>query len=135
MACSPSGPGQLTNDFFVNLLDMTTCWKAVDGSDEEEFVATVATGGGERWRASRADLVFGSNSELRAVAEVYAENGQRGEVRRRLRQGLDQGDERRPVRPEVRRSTRSTAFRSRHPCVTAAGTASPSMRFSLTGWN
>ena len=67
--------GQLTNDFFVNLLDMTAVWKSVGGSDEEEFVATDRTSGGETWRATRADLVFGSNSELRAVAEVYAEKG------------------------------------------------------------
>jgi catalase-peroxidase len=67
--------GQLTNDFFVNLLDMTNVWKAVDGSDDEEYVATDRTSGGETWRATRADLVFGSNSELRAVAEVYAESG------------------------------------------------------------
>ena len=67
--------GQLTNDYFVSLLGMTNVWKAVDGSDEEEFVATDRTAGGETWRATRADLVFGSNSELRAVAEVYAENG------------------------------------------------------------
>ena len=68
-------PGLLTNDFFVNLLDMTNVWKAADGSDDEEFVATDRSSGGESWRASRADLVFGSNSELRAIAEVYAENG------------------------------------------------------------
>ncbi|MEO6153534.1 MAG: catalase/peroxidase HPI [Croceibacterium sp.] len=68
-------PGQLTPDFFVNLLDMTNVWKAVDGSDEEEYVATDRAGGHETWRATRADLVFGSNSELRAIAEVYAENG------------------------------------------------------------
>jgi catalase-peroxidase len=67
--------GQLTNDFFVNLLSMTNAWKAVDGSGDEEYVATDRTTGGETWRATRADLVFGSNSELRAVAEVYAENG------------------------------------------------------------
>jgi catalase-peroxidase len=67
-------PGQLTNDFFVNLLGMTNVWKPVDES-EEEFVATDRSHGGETWRATRADLVFGSNSELRAIAEVYAENG------------------------------------------------------------
>jgi catalase-peroxidase len=67
--------GQLTNDYFVNLLDMTNVWKAVDGSNDEEYVATDRTGGGETWRATRADLIFGSNAELRAVAEVYAENG------------------------------------------------------------
>ena len=67
--------GQLTNDYFVNLLDMTNVWKAVDGSGDEEYVATDRKSGGETWRATRADLVFGSNSELRAVAEVYAETG------------------------------------------------------------
>jgi catalase-peroxidase len=67
--------GQLTNDFFVNLLDMTNVWKAVEGSDDQEYVATDRTSGGETWRATRADLIFGSNAELRAVAEVYAETG------------------------------------------------------------
>jgi catalase-peroxidase len=67
--------GQLTNDFFVNLLDMTNVWKAVDGSDDQEYIATDRTSGGETWRATRADLIFGSNAELRAVAEVYAESG------------------------------------------------------------
>jgi catalase-peroxidase len=66
--------GVLTNDYFVNLLDMTNVWKAVDGSGDEEYVATDRAGGGETWRATRADLVFGSNSELRSVAEVYAQN-------------------------------------------------------------
>ena len=69
--------GQLTNDFFVNLLDMTNVWKAVDGSDDEEYIATDRASGGETWRATRADLVFGSNSELRAVAEVYAQSDNR----------------------------------------------------------
>ncbi|HET7708927.1 MAG TPA: catalase/peroxidase HPI [Sphingomicrobium sp.] len=68
-------PGKLTNDFFVNLLDMTNVWKAVDGSGDEEYVATDRAGGGETWRATRADLIFGSNAELRSVAEVYAEKG------------------------------------------------------------
>ena len=67
-------PGQLTNDFFVGLLGMTNVWKPSDAS-EEEFVATDRSSGGETWRATRTDLVFGSNSELRAIAEVYAENG------------------------------------------------------------
>ncbi len=67
--------GQLTNDFFVNLYAMTSSWAEVPGSNEEEFVATDRANGGEVWRATRVDLVFGSNSELRAVGEVYAENG------------------------------------------------------------
>jgi catalase-peroxidase len=67
--------GQLTNDYFVNLLDMTNVWKAVEGSGDQEYVATDRASGNETWRATRADLVFGSNAELRAVAEVYAEKG------------------------------------------------------------
>ncbi|MDF2193218.1 catalase/peroxidase HPI [Paraflavitalea sp. CAU 1676] len=63
-------PGQLTNDFFVNLLDMNTAWKAT--SDEREiYEGTDRTTGARRWTGTRADLVFGSNSELRALAEVY----------------------------------------------------------------
>jgi catalase-peroxidase len=68
-------PGQLTNDFFVNLYDMTNVWTAVEGSDDQEYVATDRTSGGEKWRATRADLIFGSNAELRAVGEVYAQKG------------------------------------------------------------
>jgi catalase-peroxidase len=67
--------GQLTNDYFVNLLDMDTFWKGVEGSNEEEFIGYDRGGQTERWRATRNDLVFGSNAELRATAEVYAENG------------------------------------------------------------
>jgi catalase-peroxidase len=67
--------GQLTNDFFVNLLDMTNVWAAVDGSEDQEYIATDRAEGGEKWRATRADLIFGSNSELRAVCEVYAQKG------------------------------------------------------------
>ncbi|MBZ6377750.1 catalase/peroxidase HPI [Pacificimonas flava] len=68
-------PGQLTTDFFVNLLDMRTAWKVVDTSGDEEFVGEDRVTGEELWRASRTDLVFGSNSQLRAVSEVYAERG------------------------------------------------------------
>jgi catalase-peroxidase len=64
-------PGVLTNDFFVNLLDMGTTWSATDESQETFEGRDVATGE-VRWTGSRADLVFGSNSELRALAEVYA---------------------------------------------------------------
>jgi catalase-peroxidase len=70
-----SRKGQLTNDFFVNLLDDDTFWKVVDASGDEEFIGYDRGGGQERWRATRTDLIFGSNSELRAVAEVYAERG------------------------------------------------------------
>jgi catalase-peroxidase len=67
--------GQLTNDFFVNLLDNDTYWELVDTSNDEEFVGRDRGEGAERWRATRTDLVFGSNSQLRATAEVYAEKG------------------------------------------------------------
>jgi len=66
-----STPGLLTNDFFVNLLDMGTQWKAVS-PDKSLYEGTDRTTGETKWTATRADLVFGSNSELRAVAEVYA---------------------------------------------------------------
>ncbi|MDO9588038.1 MAG: catalase/peroxidase HPI [Brevundimonas sp.] len=65
-------PGQLTNDFFVNLLDMKTGWKQVDDSADEVFVGSDRISGEQRWTATRTDLVFGSNSQLRALAEVYA---------------------------------------------------------------
>ena len=65
-------PGQLTNDFFVNLLDMGTAWKQVDESSDETFVGTCRTSHEQKWTATRTDLVFGSNSQLRALAEVYA---------------------------------------------------------------
>ena len=65
-------PGQLTNDFFVNLLDMQTAWKEVDKRADEVFVGTDRHTGEHRWTGSRTDLVFGSNSQLRAVSEVYA---------------------------------------------------------------
>ncbi|MFR9793257.1 catalase/peroxidase HPI [Streptomyces sp. MB22_4] len=64
-------PGVLTNDFFVNLLDMGTTWKATS-EDETTFEGRDAATGELKWAGSRADLVFGSNSELRALAEVYA---------------------------------------------------------------
>ncbi|SFW86235.1 catalase/peroxidase HPI [Chitinophaga sancti] len=63
-------PGQLTNDFFVNLLDMNTAWKSVS-ADQELFEGTDRATGNVKWTATRADLVFGSNAELRAIAEVY----------------------------------------------------------------
>jgi catalase-peroxidase len=64
-------PGQLTNDFFVNLVDMSTAWKptgdnAYEGRDRQS--------GAVKWTATRVDLAFGSNSQLRAIAEVYAQH-------------------------------------------------------------
>ena len=64
-------PGTLSNDFFVNLLDMNNEWKAID-SDEEVFEARDRGTGEVTWTGTRVDLIFGSNTELRALAEVYA---------------------------------------------------------------
>jgi len=65
-------PGQLTNDFFVNLLDMGTAWKEVESDADEVFAGTDRASNQQRWTATRTDLVFGSNSQLRALSEVYA---------------------------------------------------------------
>jgi catalase-peroxidase len=64
-------PGKLTNDFFVNLLDMNTKWTGVDGR-EGVFEGRDRKSGAVKWTATRADLIFGSHSQLRALAEVYA---------------------------------------------------------------
>ncbi|WP_395332587.1 catalase/peroxidase HPI [Novosphingobium sp. BL-8H] len=64
--------GQLTNDFFVNLLDMKTAWKQVDDEADETFIGTDRASDQQKWTATRTDLVFGSNSQLRALSEVYA---------------------------------------------------------------
>jgi catalase-peroxidase len=63
-------PGALTNDFFVNLLDMGTTWSPTS-EDEDVFEGRDRATGELKWTGTRVDLVFGSNSELRAVAEVY----------------------------------------------------------------
>jgi catalase-peroxidase len=64
-------PGTLTNDFFVNLLDMGTQW-APSSKDDGTYVGKDRATGNAKWTGSRVDLVFGSNSQLRALAEVYA---------------------------------------------------------------
>lgn len=66
-------PGVLTNDFFVNLLDLDTTWTPADASGET-FRGTHYKTGEQRWTATRADLIFGSQSELRALAEVYGQS-------------------------------------------------------------
>lgn len=68
-----SRKGQLTNDFFVNLLDMGTKWSPADPS-EMVYSGKDTKTGVEKWRGTRTDLIFGSNSQLRAIAEVYACN-------------------------------------------------------------
>jgi len=64
-------PGTLTNDFFVHLLDMSNTWRAVSDA-EDEFEVRDRVTEEVRWTASRVDLVFGSNSELRSLSEVFA---------------------------------------------------------------
>lgn len=64
-------PGKLTNDFFVNLLDMNIKWKETS-SKEDIFKGKDRKTNKVKWTGTRADLIFGSNSQLRAVAEVYA---------------------------------------------------------------
>ncbi len=97
-------PGTLTNDFFVNLLDMGTEWQPAgsDGVYEGRDRKTNEV----KWTGTRVDLIFGSHSQLRAFAEVYALRGREREVRQGLRGGVDQGDERRSLRaePELRQS-------------------------------
>jgi len=65
-------PGTLTNDFYVNLLDMGTEWKA-SRSDKNAFEGRDRASGELKWASTAVDLVFGSNSELRAIAEFYAQ--------------------------------------------------------------
>lgn len=66
-----ANPGVLSNDFFVNLLDMSTEWRP-SPADDGTYVGTDRATGAQRWTGSRVDLVFGSNSQLRALSEVYA---------------------------------------------------------------
>ena len=71
--CAHRQAGQLTNDFFVNLLDMGTKW-APSSADDGTYVGKDRATGAEKYTGSRVDLLFGSNSQLRALAEVYAED-------------------------------------------------------------
>jgi catalase-peroxidase len=64
-------PETLTNDFFVNLLDMSTNWKATS-EDKDMFEGSDRATGKPKWTGTRVDLIFGSNPQLRALAEVYA---------------------------------------------------------------
>ncbi len=72
-------PGVLSNDFFVNLLDMNTAWKSVS-ADQELYEGIDRATGKTKWTATRADLVFGSNAELRAIAEVYGSSDAQGKL-------------------------------------------------------
>ena len=72
-------PESLTNDFFVNLLDMGTRWKATS-EDSDIFEGRDYKTGKLKWTGTRVDLIFGSNSELRAIAEVYASDDAQTEI-------------------------------------------------------
>ncbi|MCX8133594.1 MAG: catalase/peroxidase HPI [Roseococcus sp.] len=74
-------PGKLTNDFFVNLLDMGTVWTPTDET-EELFEGRDRASGTVKWTATRVDLVFGSNSQLRAISEVYGQSDNAGKFAR-----------------------------------------------------
>ena len=96
-------PGVLSNDFFAHLLAPGTQWKASESDEGVYEIRDLATGE-VQWTATAVDLVFGSNSQLRALAEVYASRRRAREVRPRLRGRLDEGDGARPVRPGLSRS-------------------------------
>ena len=103
-------PGTLTNDFFVNLLDMATEWQPAASADGV-FEGRDRRTGEVKWTGTRVDLIFGSHSQLRALSEVYAGAELEGEVCTRLRGGLGQGDEPRSLRPGL--SRRGTIHRGR----------------------
>ena len=105
-------PGELSNDFFVNLLDMGCEWKPVAGGDQQLYEGRDRQTGAPRWTATRADLVFGSNAQLRAVAEVYAKRGCAGQVRGRLRVGVGEGDGAGPLRSALSRGPSMAAPRA-----------------------
>ena len=87
-------PGSLTNDFFVNLLDISTEWK--QSTEENVYEGRDRATGDLKWTATAVDLVFGSHSQLRAISEVYAQSDARREVRARLRGRVGPGHEPRP---------------------------------------
>jgi catalase (peroxidase I) len=93
-------PETLTNDFFVNLLDTSTEWQPSAGS-EHVYEGRDRKASEVKWTGTRVDLIFGSHSQLRALAEVYACTDSEGEVCERLRGGVDQGDEHGPLRPRL----------------------------------
>ena len=92
-------PGTLSNDFFANLLDMSTAWSKSD--TEGLYEGRDRQTGEVKWTATPVDLIFGSNSELRAIAELYAAADGQEATRARLRRRLGQGDEPRPLRPRL----------------------------------
>ncbi len=105
-------PETLTNDFFVNLLDMGTTWKATSEAGDV-FEGRDRATGELKWTGTRVDLVFGSNSQLRAIGGGLRMRGRRGEVRARLRGGVGQGHEPRPLRPRL--TAARTSWRAADP--------------------
>ncbi len=99
-------PGTLTNDFFVNLLDMSTQWQPSVGS-EGVYEGRDRKTNEVKWTGSRVDLIFGSHSQLRALAEVYACGELEGGVCERLCGCVGQGDESRSLRPRLISAERS----------------------------
>ena len=93
-------PGTLTNDFFVNLLDMRTQWQPSAGTDGV-YEGRDRKTNKVKWTGTRVDLIFGSNSQLRAARGSLCVRGLFGEVREGLRGGVDQGDEPGPLRPAL----------------------------------
>ena len=85
-------PETLTNDFFVNLLDMNTEWQPSSAS-EGVYEGRDRKTGEVKWTGTRVDLIFGSHSQLRALAEVYACDDSKEAVREGLRGCMEQGDE------------------------------------------
>ena len=94
-------PGALTNDFFVNLLDMGTEWRKAGVEGVYEGIDRKT--GAVKWTGTRVDLIFGSHAQLRALAEVYGSADSHGKFARDFVDSLEQGDERRPVRPRPSR--------------------------------
>ena len=111
-------PGALTNDFFVNLLDLDTAWQATS-DDEETFEGRDRATGEVKWTGTRVDLVFGSNSVLRALAEVYASDDSQEKFVARLRGGVGQGDE----PGSLRHRLGQPVAEGHHECVVALGAA------------
>ncbi len=112
-------PGKLTNDFFLNLLSMETMWSPLAGS-EGVYEARDRKTNEVKWTGTRVDLFFGSHSQLRAIAEVYACCQLQAEVRQGFRRGLDQGHECRSLRFELivkRPSTRRRFWTSGNAAV------------------
>ena len=85
-------PETLTNDFFVNLLDMRTTWKATS-EDEDVFEGRDRERGELKWTGTRVDLIFGSNSQLRALAEVYGCEDSQEKFVHDFVGGVEQGNE------------------------------------------